>query len=960
MSVEPIVEHSPKVADEVKKTTCYMCACRCGINVHLRDGKVRYIEGNRDHPVNKGVLCAKGSAGIMQHYSPARLRSPLKRVGPRGSGQFEEISWEEALTTATGWLAPIRETDPKKLAFFTGRDQSQALTGWWAQQFGTPNFAAHGGFCSVNMAAGGIYTIGGAFWEFGSPDWDLTEMFVLFGVAEDHDSNPIKMGLGKLKNRGKRVVSVNPVQTGYAAISDDWYGVTPGTDGLLILSLIRELMLSGNIDVDYLRRYTNAPWLVIRNPGAADDGLFLRDDDGKPQILDRNSGKPVASHRRGTAAQLQGEVKLDNGAIAVPSFMLMAEAYLDDAYNPDVIAGKVGIPAARIRQLAADLAEAAFAKEIVINQPWTDWKGEHHETMIGRPVSMHAMRGISAHSNGFQTCRALHVLQLILGSVEVPGGFRFKPPYPKPAEVHPKPAGRPDQVTPGKPMAGAPLGYVLGPDDLIIGKDGAPQRIDKAYSWDAPMSAHGLMHMVISNAVAGDPYPVDVLFMYMANMAWNSSMNTRGVMDMLTAKDDKTGEYKIPKIIYSDAYQSEMVAYADLILPDTTYLERHDAISLLDRPICEADGVADAIRWPVLPPDRDVRGFQSVLLDIGARLGLPGMVNEGGSAKYADYGDYIVNHERKPGIGPLAGFRGENGKAEGRGSPNPAQLDAYIENDGFWHTEIPDAAKYYKMANMAYQEFAVEMGFFDSPQPYDFQIYSEVLQKFRLAAEGHGDVQPPEHLRARVKQCFTPLPSWYPPFEGSAIDEDEFPIHALTQRPMAMYHSWGSQNPWLRQIHGYNPMFLSQTLASKVGVGEGDWIWVTSHHGKIRVPVAIMEGVNEHTIWTWNAIGKRKGAWQLDADAPEVKKGFLLNHLIHELLPPKGDGMRWANSDPITGQAAWFDLRVKIEAAAAEEPAEVVPQFDQIASPPGLTKPEAMLRYGLEWTKPATKQSKKG
>ena len=960
MSVEPIVEHSPKVADEVKKTTCYMCACRCGINVHLRDGKVRYIEGNRDHPVNKGVLCAKGSAGIMQHYSPARLRSPLKRVGPRGSGQFEEISWEEALTTATGWLAPIRETDPKKLAFFTGRDQSQALTGWWAQQFGTPNFAAHGGFCSVNMAAGGIYTIGGAFWEFGSPDWDLTEMFVLFGVAEDHDSNPIKMGLGKLKNRGKRVVSVNPVQTGYAAISDDWYGVTPGTDGLLILSLIRELMLSGNIDVDYLRRYTNAPWLVIRNPGAADDGLFLRDDDGKPQILDRNSGKPVASHRRGTAAQLQGEVKLDNGAIAVPSFMLMAEAYLDDAYNPDVIAGKVGIPAARIRQLAADLAEAAFAKEIVINQPWTDWKGEHHETMIGRPVSMHAMRGISAHSNGFQTCRALHVLQLILGSVEVPGGFRFKPPYPKPAEVHPKPAGRPDQVTPGKPMAGAPLGYVLGPDDLIIGKDGAPQRIDKAYSWDAPMSAHGLMHMVISNAVAGDPYPVDVLFMYMANMAWNSSMNTRGVMDMLTAKDDETGEYKIPKIIYSDAYQSEMVAYADLILPDTTYLERHDAISLLDRPICEADGVADAIRWPVLPPDRDVRGFQSVLLDIGARLGLPGMVNEDGSAKYSDYGDYIVNHERKPGIGPLAGFRGENGKAEGRGSPNPAQLDAYIENGGFWHTEIPDAAKYYKMANMAYQEFAVEMGFFDSPQPYDFQIYSEVLQKFRLAAEGHGDVQPPEHLRARVKQCFTPLPSWYPPFEGSAIDEDEFPIHALTQRPMAMYHSWGSQNPWLRQIHGHNPMFLSQTLASKIGVGEGDWIWVTSHHGKIRVPVAIMEGVNEHTIWTWNAIGKRKGAWQLDADAPEVKKGFLLNHLIHELLPPKGDGMRWANSDPITGQAAWFDLRVKIEAAAADEPAEVAPQFDQIASLPGLTKPEAMLRYGLEWTKPATKQSKKG
>ena len=951
MSPKPLVDTSPEISDEIKKTTCYMCACRCGINVHLRGGKIRYIEGNRDHPVNQGVLCAKGSAGIMQHYSPARLQSPMKRVGPRGSGQFEPISWDQALQLATDWLAPIRETDPKKLAFFTGRDQSQALTGWWAQQFGTPNFAAHGGFCSVNMAAGGIYTLGGAFWEFGSPDWDLTKLFVLFGVAEDHDSNPIKIGLGKLKGRGARVISVNPVQTGYAGISDDWFGVTPGTDGLLILSLIRELMRAGKIDIDYLARYTNAPWLVIRNPGKANDGLFLRDDAGTPMVLDRDSGKAVAHDKAGVRVALHGEAKVEGGGTAAPVFMLMSESWLDEAYAPEAVSDTVGITPDRIRQFAADLAEAAFAEEVVIDQPWTDWKGEKHDKMIGRPVSMHAMRGISAHSNGFQTCRALHVLQLLLGSVEAPGGFRFKPPYPKPPHAHPKPAGRPDQVAAGSPLGGAPLGYVLGPEDLIIDDDGAPQRIDKAYSWDAPMSAHGMMHMVISNAAAGDPYPVDVLFMYMANMAWNSSMNTRGVMEMLTETDPQTGEYKIPKIIYSDAYSSEMVAYADLILPDTTYLERHDAISLLDRPICEADGVADAIRWPVVEPDRDVRGFQSVLLDLGARLGLPGMVNDDGSPKFKDYGDYIVNHQRKPGVGPLAGFRGETGTARGRGEPNPAQLDAYIENGAFWHADIPAEARYFKQANAAYQDFAVEMGFYDAPQPYLFQIYSEVLQKFRLAAEGHGPQQPPAHLKERIHRCFTPLPSWYGPFEGSAVDGDAFPLHALTQRPMAMYHSWGSQNAWLRQIHGHNPMFVSAKLAAMHDLVEGDWIWVTSHHGKIRVPVAVMEGVNDHTIWTWNAIGKRKGAWQLDADAPEAKKGFLLNHLIHELLPAKGDGMRWSNSDPVTGQAAWFDLRVRIEKAGADEPAEAWPQFDTLPRMNGAGRPGAVLRYGMEWTK---------
>ena len=280
----------------------------------------------------------------------------------------------------------------------------------------------------------------------------------------------------------------------------------------------------------------------------------------------------------------------------------------------------------RIKGIASELARVAFEEEIVIEQEWTDFRGEKHDKMVGRPVSFHAMRGVSAHSNGFQTCRSLHLLQIILGSVEVPGGFRFKPPYPKHSTSHPKPHCK---VTAGKPLDGPHLGYIQGPEDLCINNDGKPIRIDKAYSWENPMSAHGLMHMVISNAYSGDPYPIDVMFMYMANMSWNSSMNTSGVMEMLTAKDEKN-EYKIPKLIYSDAYSSEMVAYADLILPDTTYMERHDCISLLDRPICEAEAAADSIRWPVIEPDRDVRGFQSVLLDLGARLKLPGFITENG------------------------------------------------------------------------------------------------------------------------------------------------------------------------------------------------------------------------------------------------------------------------------------------------------------------------------------------
>ncbi len=939
------LDTSPSVSDEIRKTTCYMCACRCGINVHLKDGKIRYIEGNKDHPVNQGVLCAKGSAGIMQHYAPSRLSQPLKRVGERGEGKFEPISWDEALEMAASWLAPIYKKDPKKLAFFTGRDQSQGLTGWWAQQFGTQNFAAHGGFCSVNMAAAGIYTMGGAFWEFGSPDWERTKLFMIFGVAEDHDSNPIKMGLSRLKERNVKTIAVNPVRTGYNAIADEWVGIKPGTDGLFVMSLIHQLIAAGRVDIDYLLRYTNAPWLVIRNDGGPDDGLFARDKDGQPLIWDRKKGKAVSSNAKQIHPAMQGEFDLGKGVKAVPAFQLIAEKYADDSFSPETVAEKTGVSAEQIRAIADQLAHTAFEEEIVIKRKWTDMKGETHDKIIGRPVSMHAMRGISAHSNGFQTCRAIHLLQILLGSVECPGGFRFKPTYPKPSSAHPAP-GKPAGA--GKPLSGPPLGYLHEPEQLLVDDDGTPLRIDKAYSWEAPFSAHGLMHMVISNAFAGDPYPVDVLFMYMANMSWNSSMNSRGVMDMLTAKTE-TGDYVIPKIIYSDAYSSEMVAFADLILPDTTYLERHDCISLLDRPICEADAVADSIRWPVMEPDRDVKGFQSVLLAIGAKLGLPGMVDESGAPMYDDYADYIINHQRKPGIGPLAGFRGTDGTKSGRGEPNPNQIQAYIDNGGFWMEEIPEDAKFYKHANQAYQDWAVEMGFFDSPQPVTFQLWLEPLAKFQLAAKGHGDIQPPDHLRQRIIDCFDPLPNWYAPFEGDLLaDETAYPYHAITQRPAAMYHSWGSQNAWLRQIHTSNPLYVPGPICDQLGLVDDDWVWVSSHHGRIKVQMKRTDAVNAQTMWTWNAIGKRKGAWALSSDAPESTKGFLLNHLIHELLPGSDDGLRWSNSDPITGQAAWYDLRVNIEKAQPED-GQSQPDFASQDNQGQNAKPE--VRYGQEWSK---------
>ena len=925
------IKFEDRSVQRTEHTTCYMCACRCGIKVTIENERVRFIQGTAEHPVNQGVLCAKGSAGIMKQYSPGKLQQPMRRKpgSARGEGQFEPVSWEEALNELAARLKKIRETDPKKLAFFTGRDQMQALTGLWAQQFGTPNWAAHGGFCSVNMAAAGLYSIGYSFWEFGAPDFDRAKYFVMWGVAEDHSSNPIKIGLEKLKSRGAKFVSINPVRTGYSAIADEWVPIRPGTDGLLALAIVHVLLKRELFDWEFLVRTTNAGWLVIDAPGTSSDGLFLRNDEQQPLVFDQATGVPSAL-AKGVQPALFGNFTLAGkfeGRKVRTVMSLMAERYLADEYAPAAVAERCGVPAAQIERLALEMAQIAFEEPIELPIPWTDVWGNHYETTIGRPVAMFAMRGISAHSNGFQTCRSLHLIQMLLGALDGPGNFRSKAPFPKPVPPPQLPENDSDVMNaPSRPLGKPPLGFPTRPEELAVDEAGQPLRLDKAYSWESPIAAHGMMHMVIHNAVQGDPYEIDTLMLFMANMAWNSAMNTQGTQAMLTAQKDD-GSYKIPYIVVSDAFDSETVRYADLVLPDTTYLERYDAISLLDRPISEPDTVADSIRHPVIKPDRDVRPWQEVLVDLGARLGFPAFVDEQGAPKYQGYTDFIVRFEKSPGIGFLGGFRGVNGDKPLKGEPNPKQWEAYIDNKSFFTWHWPENMQFNRGLNKAYLDKATESGFIGSADPLVMQIYSEPLQKFRLAGQGLYDgPRPPADIdRERLARYFDPLPIWYGPLETLALETrdkaeaDGFDFHAITQRPMVMYHSWDSQNAWLRQILGQNFLYMNDATAARLGLVDDDWVWVESHKGRIRCQMRTMAGVETNTVWTWNAIGKMSGAWGLSKEASEATHGFLLNHLISESLPKSGDERTITNSDPITGQAAWYDLKVRITKAAPGE-----------------------------------------
>jgi sulfite dehydrogenase (quinone) subunit SoeA len=466
---------------DVRTTTCYMCACRCGIKVHLKNGEVRFIEGNIDHPLNQGVLCAKGSSGIMKQYSPARLTQPLRRKAgaERGAGEFEPISWEETFAILEERLGKIRATDPKKFALFTGRDQMQALTGLFARQFGTPNYAAHGGFCSVNMAAGLIYTIGGSFWEFGGPDLDRAKLFVMLGTAEDHHSNPLKIALSKFKRDGGRFISINPVRTGYSAIADEWIPIKPGTDGALLLALIHEIIKQGLYDREFLVQYSNSAELVNTDAKSPEEGMFVRfevpPEEGcfDPQNKlwwDREMDKPVGTHTPGVEPRLLGEFKLADGTPVKPAFQLLTERV--EQYTPEWAAGITGIPVETIKRLAHEMGVTARDQKIELPIAWTDVWDNEHKSITGNPVAFHAMRGLAAHSNGFHSIRALGILMSLLGTIDRPGGFRHKAPFPRPIPPCAKTPTGPEAVRPNTPLDGMPLGWPADPDDLFVDDDG--------------------------------------------------------------------------------------------------------------------------------------------------------------------------------------------------------------------------------------------------------------------------------------------------------------------------------------------------------------------------------------------------------------------------------------------------------------------------------------------------------
>ena len=386
---------------------------------------------------------------------------------------------------------------------------------------------------------------------------------------------------------------------------------------------------------------------------------------------------------------------------------------------------------------------------------------------------MHAMRGISAHTNGFPYLPRHHILQLLLGTIDVPRGFRYKPPFPPipPAAE----AFRPEQVQGEHAAGGPPLGFP-GPEELLIDADGTPAAYRQGLLvGSADRGARSDAHRSFTMPGRRIRIKIDTMFMYMANMSWNSSMNTSGTMKHADRHRPGNGRIQDPlHHLFGCVLFRKWFRMPILILPDTTYLERHDCISLLDRPISHADAAADAIRHPVVELDRDVRPFQTVILNLGARLGLPGMTQRRRFMKYpGGCCDYMVNHERSSGIGPLCGWRGENGDSTDR-CAEPGPTRPIHRKRCFWQHELPENQRFYKLRQQRLSGMGREEPVHRQFRSDRHAIYSEPLQKFGWRPGPWRDASR-RNTSGHASTILRPAADLVPPLEESMTDTRSSP-----------------------------------------------------------------------------------------------------------------------------------------------------------------------------------------
>lgn len=404
---------------KVVRSCCRACIHNCGVLVHVQNGRVVKIEGDPEYPMSRGALCAKGLAGIQALYHPNRLKYPLKRVGARGEGKWQRITWDEAIDTIAKKLMEVREKYGAEAVFCStggGGNPAFASIRRFCNAFGTPNWVEPGcAQCylprtfSTSLVYGGSTTsiADSSALELYFPEDLKTKCVVLWGTAPSYDA-PAGAGrcLAELRAKGVKTVVIDPRLTPDAAKADIWLPIRPGTDTALLLSWIKYIIDEQLDDRQFVAQWTNGPFLVN-----TETKLFLRESDIKSGgdanvfvVWDQKTNSAKAWPFPGdpnVEPALFGSYTV-NGIACKPAYQLLKERV--DEWPIERAAEVCWLDPAKVREAVQMYA-------------------------ANKPSGLILGVATDQHVNSVQSAMASLILDVILGNVEKPGALlqRFKP-----------------------------------------------------------------------------------------------------------------------------------------------------------------------------------------------------------------------------------------------------------------------------------------------------------------------------------------------------------------------------------------------------------------------------------------------------------------------------------------------------------------------------------------------------
>jgi tetrathionate reductase subunit A len=659
---------------------CQGCTSICGVRVRLdrKTGRVLRVSGNPYHPLaaqspldagesiaasvralsghqesglsRRATACGRGNAVLDKLTDPYRVLTPLKRIGPRGSGRWEPISLERLVdevsqggdlfgegqvdglaSLLTGELidpsAPELGTKANQLAFLFGFANGRAA---FAQRFaagacGTINLANHQGNCGLSMRAGYAALLGD-FHEYPhlKPDYDHCAFCLCIGFAPANAGNPFMYQASKAATAraegGMKLVVVDPVLTNSDNLAcgeaTRWLPIRPGTDGALVMGLIRRMLETGRYAAAYLAcpgpaaaaaagevSWTNAAHLVAADPGSPDFGRFLRARQVFPEALEDarlvldEAGANLVPHDQATGparSLFDGEVLIAGQPVRVKTAL---QLLYDQAASRSLAeySAACGVPEATIAALADEFA--AHGRRAVAD-----------------------CHGGTMHAGGFYTAYAVALLNALAGNVNRTGGASIG-------------GGKFKDFGPGPRYNLADFAGKAKPGGVRLSRQGfayekTTEFARRKQAGEAPYPApapwypfsNSVQSEYLTSALAGYPYALKACLFWASNPVYGQA----GLPNTCAA--DLADPGHIPLMVCVDAFMTETASLCDYVVPDVALYETYGCASPWAGPLVRVSSTA----WPcvdspvALTQAGDPVCLETFLIALAKRLNLPG------------------------------------------------------------------------------------------------------------------------------------------------------------------------------------------------------------------------------------------------------------------------------------------------------------------------------------------------